>query len=165
MLSLAFFHLLALMFLLAIWPFKGISVSLPRILWVRKRREGSLHTPKKQGKDDQGYHCTYQVPRLTTCLAQNTVGRTEITRTHFGINFLGQKRCRTKSPRIFRIFVPNFAPNFAPNFPRKFSGVFVLCFVGNGDQKKFTKNPPPFFNAKFPGKFEEKIHKMFLESR
>ena len=27
---------------------------------------------------------------------------------------LGQKTCRTKAPRIFRIFVPNIALNFAP---------------------------------------------------
>ena len=39
---------------------------------------------------------------------------------------LGQKSCRTKVSRIFRIFVPNFAPNFAPNFPRIFRGLFVL---------------------------------------
>ena len=57
---------------------------------------------------------------------------------------LGQKNRRTKVPRIFPIFVPNFAPNFAPNFPRIFWGVSVLHFVGNGDQKKFTKNPRRF---------------------
>ena len=59
-------------------------------------------------------------------------------------SFLGQKSCRTKVPRIFRFFVPNFAPNFAPNFPRIFREVFVLRFVGSGDQKKFTKNPRHF---------------------
>ena len=57
---------------------------------------------------------------------------------------LGQKSCRTKVSRIFRIFVPNFAPNLAPNFPRIFRGLFVLRFVGDGDQKKFTKNPRHF---------------------
>ena len=57
---------------------------------------------------------------------------------------LGQKSCRTKVSRIFRIFVPNFAPNFAPNFPRIFRGLFVLRFVGNGAQKKLTKNPRHF---------------------
>ena len=41
----------------------------------------------------------------------------------------------------------------------------MLRFVGNGDQKKYTKNLRlPFINAKFPGKFEENIHKGFLES-
>ena len=58
--------------------------------------------------------------------------------------FLGQESCRTKVVRIFRIFVPNFAPNFAPNFPRIFQGLFVPRFVGDGDQKKFTKNPRHF---------------------
>ena len=58
---------------------------------------------------------------------------------------LGQETCRTKVSRVFRIFVPNFAPNFAPFFPRFFFwGVFVLRFVGDGDQKKFTKNPRRF---------------------
>ena len=57
---------------------------------------------------------------------------------------LSQKSCRTKVSRIFRIFVPNFAPNFAPNFPRIFRGLFVLRLVGDGDQKKFTKNPRHF---------------------
>ena len=57
---------------------------------------------------------------------------------------LGQESRRTKVSRIFRIFVPNFAPNFAPNFPRIFRGLFVLRFVGDGDQKKFTKNPRHF---------------------
>ena len=59
-------------------------------------------------------------------------------------NSLGQKSCRTKVSRIFRILVPNFAPDFAPNFPRIFRGLFVLHFVGDGDQKKFTKNPRHF---------------------
>ena len=56
----------------------------------------------------------------------------------------GQKSGRTQVPRISRIFVSNFLPNFAPKFPRNFRGVFVLRFPGNGDQKKFTKNPRPF---------------------
>ena len=60
------------------------------------------------------------------------------------ISFLGQESRRTKVSRIFRIFVPNFTPNFAPNFPRIFRGLFVLRFVGDGDQKKFTKNPRHF---------------------
>ena len=33
--------------------------------------------------------------------------------------------------------------------------------MGYGDQKKFTTKSPPFFNAKFPGKFEEKIAQKF----
>ena len=40
----------------------------------------------------------------------------------------------------------------------------MLCFVGNRDQKIFIKNPRQFSMQKSPSKFEEKIHKMFLES-
>ena len=39
----------------------------------------------------------------------------------------------------------------------------MLHFVGDGDQEKFTKKNPPFFNAKFPGKLAKKFHKSFLE--
>ena len=35
----------------------------------------------------------------------------------------------------------------------------MLRFVGNGDQQKIHRKSPPFFNAKFPGKFEENPHK------
>ena len=49
-------------------------------------------------------------------------------------------------------------------FPDFFRGFFVLRFVGNRDQKKFSKNPT-FFQCKFPGKYEKNIHKTFLESR
>ena len=139
---------------------------------------------------------------------------------------LGQKNGRTKVPRIFRIFGPNFAPILFPRFflgvsAAAFGGfsregfpenaciggaisernfceicrrkspqntekqktklcaevperplpkdpffqllrVFVLPFVGSGDQKKIHQKSPPFFNAEFPGEFEEKIHKSFL---
>ena len=74
---------------------------------------------------------------------------------------LGQKSRRAKVPQMFRISVPNFAPNFAP---RIFRTVFVLRFVGTETRKKIHQKSPAFFNAKFPGNFEEKIHKSFLES-
>ena len=55
---------------------------------------------------------------------------------------LGQKSCRTKVSRIFRIFVPNFAPKFCSEFSPTFSRTFRASFnMGDGDQKKFTKNP------------------------
>ena len=77
---------------------------------------------------------------------------------------LGQKCRRTKALRIFWILVPDFAPNFAPNFRRIFKGVFgCVCFVGNGDQKKFTKNPAPFFRCKIlQSKLRKNINKIFL---
>ena len=76
-------------------------------------------------------------------------------------NHLGQKSCRTKVPRIFRIFVPDFLPNFPPNFPRNFRGFFVLRFVGNGDQKKIHQKSPPFFNAKFQANTKKIFTKCF----
>ena len=106
-------------------------------------------------------HLEWTLPCLgdgPTTASESTVSNTEIS-AFFGPHrvpgrelsdflsayyLLGQRSGRTKVPRIFRIFVPNFLPNFAPNFPRIFRGVFVLCFPGNGDQKKFTKNPRPF---------------------
>ena len=74
---------------------------------------------------------------------KNLLGRVHVTNAQ-NKKYLGQESCRTKVSRIFRIFVPNFAPNFDPNFPRIFRGFFVLRFVGDGDQKKFTKNPRHF---------------------
>ena len=72
---------------------------------------------------------------------------------------LGQKSCRPEVPQMFRFFSPNFAPNF-PRFFERFS-CFVSCET---ETRKTHQKSPPFFNAKFPGKFEDKIHKSFLES-
>ena len=71
-----------------------------------------------------------------------------------------------QNARIFRIFVPNFAPNFAPDFARIFEDFAVLCFfLGSWRPQTIHQISLPFFNAKSPGKFEEKIHKRFRESR
>ena len=79
-------------------------------------------------------------------------------------NLLGQESRRTK---VSRIFVPNSAPNFAPNFPRIFRGLFALRFVGDGDQKKFTKNPRHLSmqNSQANTKKKKKTHEILLESR
>ena len=77
---------------------------------------------------------------------------------------LGQKSCRTKVSRIFRFFGPNFAPNLlriSPNFLRSFRA----SFCGRRRPEKIHPKSPPFFNAKFPGNFEEKIHKVFAGER
>ena len=73
---------------------------------------------------------------------------------------LGQKSCRTKIPRIFRIVIPNFAPNFAPDFLRS----FCASFRGKRRPEEIHPKSLPFLNAKLPGKSEEKIQKNFLES-
>ena len=54
--------------------------------------------------------------------------------------FLGQESCSTKVSPNFS----NFRPEFCPEFHRIFRGFFVPPFVGDGDQKKFTKNPRHF---------------------
>ena len=73
---------------------------------------------------------------------------------------LGQKSCRAKVPRIFRIFVPDFLPNF----PRKFPEFFVLYFSGNGDHKK-SPNIPAIFQCQIPRQTQKNIYKVFLELR
>ena len=72
-----------------------------------------------------------------------------------------EKLQNESSPNFFRIFVPNFLPNFAPNFPRIFWGVFVLRFPGNGDHKKFTKNPRPFSMQNSQADTKKKFTKCF----
>ena len=81
-----------------------------------------------------------------------------------GTDSLGQKSCRTKVSRIFRIFVLNFAPNFAPNFSESFED--FSCFVSwEMENRKNSLKIPAIFNAKFAGKHEKNIHKILLESR
>ena len=75
--------------------------------------------------------------------------------------WLGQKSRRTKVPRIFRIFIPNFAPNSALDFPRICRGVFVLRFVVNGDNQKFPKNPRHFSMQNSQANTEKKFTKGF----
>ena len=56
----------------------------------------------------------------------------------------------------------------SPNFrilPRIFWGVFVLRFVGNGDQIKFTKDPCHFLMQNSRANIRKNVHKHFLESR
>ena len=40
----------------------------------------------------------------------------------------------------------------------------MLHFVAEAETRQNSPKSPPFFNAKFPRKFEEKIHKSFPES-
>ena len=85
------------------------------------------------------------------------------------VNWLGQKSCRMKVPRIFRISVPNFSnfrpefcPEFCAEFSPNFSRSFRASFRGKRRPEKIHRKPPAFFNAKSPGKPEKKNHKSFL---
>ena len=87
-------------------------------------------------------------------------------------NFIRSGKLQNESSRISRYFVPSFAPNFAPNFPRIFRGLFALRFVGDGDQKKITKNPRHFSmqnsqanTKKTFTKFFWKVHKVKFHYR
>ena len=61
---------------------------------------------------------------------------------------------------------PNFSKFSSRNLLRIFPELLSFCasFRERRRPEKNHQNSPPFFNAKFPGKFEEKIHKSFLES-
>ena len=68
---------------------------------------------------------------------------------------LGQKSCRTKVSRIFRIFVPNFAPNFAPNFPEFFED--FSCFISwETETRKKSPEIPAIFQCKIPRQTRKK---------
>ena len=71
---------------------------------------------------------------------------------------LGQKSCRTKVPRIFRIFVPNFAPGFAPNFPRIFEE-----FSWETETRKNSPKSPGIFQCKIPRQVRRKNPQKFFE--
>ena len=68
-----------------------------------------------------------------------------------------EKCCRTKVPFFF---FSNFALNFSPSFSRSFRA----SFRGKRRLENVHQKSVAFFNAKFSGKFEEIIHKSFLES-
>ena len=77
------------------------------------------------------------------------------------------ERDRVRSGKLQNESFPNFSnfcPEFCSEFSRIFRGLFVLRFVGDGDQKKFTKNPRHFSmqNSRVNTK---NIHKILLESR
>ena len=71
---------------------------------------------------------------------------------------LGQKSCRTKVSRILSKYLPEFCPEFCFEFCPNLWMSFRASFHGKRRPQKNHKKKPPFFNAKFPGRFEEKIH-------
>ena len=65
----------------------------------------------------------------------------------------------------FSIFRPEFCPEFCSEFSPNFSRIFRASFRGRRRPEKIHQKSPPFFNAKFPGKYEKNIHKILLGSR
>ena len=75
-----------------------------------------------------------------------------------------EKSQNESSPNFSNVcpgFYPGFLSEFFPNFLR----IFRASFRGKRRPEKIHQKSPPFFNAKFPGKYGKKIHKMFLERR
>ena len=69
-----------------------------------------------------------------------------------------------KFPEFFEFssrILPRILLRISPNFSR----TFRASFRGRRRPEKIHQKSPPFFNAKFPGKHEENIHKILLESR
>ena len=62
-------------------------------------------------------------------------------------------------------FCPGFCPEFCSEFSPNFARIFCALFRGRRRPEKIHQKSPPFSNAKFPGKHEEHIHKILLESR
>ena len=73
-------------------------------------------------------------------------------------------KSQSESSPNFSNFCPEFCPEFLSEFSPNFLRSFRASFRGKRRPEKIHQKSPPFFNAKFPGKFEEKIHKSFLES-
>ena len=63
------------------------------------------------------------------------------------------EKLQNKSSLNFSIFRPEFCPEFWPNFLRSFRA----SFRGKRRPEKIHQKSLAFFNAKSPGKFEEKI--------
>ena len=71
----------------------------------------------------------------------NPLSENPLSATH---DFLGQRSCRTKVSRSFRIFLPQFCPEFCSEISPNFSRTFRASFRGKRRPEKFTKNPRHF---------------------
>ena len=61
----------------------------------------------------------------------------------------------------FSNFCPGFCPEFCSEFSPKFLRSSRASFRGKRRPEKIHQKSPPFFNAKFPGKYEKYIHKIY----
>ena len=75
-----------------------------------------------------------------------------------------RKVAERKFPEFFE-FRPEFCSEFCSEFSPDFLRSFCASFRGKQRPEKTHQKSPPFFNAKFQGKYEKFIHKTFLEGR
>ena len=81
-----------------------------------------------------------------------------------GLHFTVCAPSKNESSPNFSSFRPGFSPEFSSEISPSFLRSFPALFASKGRPEKIHQKSPPFFNAKSPGKFEEKIHKSFRES-
>ena len=79
----------------------------------------------------------------------------------WGGEILRSEKMQNKSFPKFSNFRPQFCPEFCSEFASNFLRSFCASLCGRRRPEKFQHNSPPFFNAKFTGKFEEKSTKVF----
>ena len=79
--------------------------------------------------------------------------------------FFRSEKSQNESSPNFSKFWPGFCPEFLSAFPPNVLRIFRASFRGKRRPEKIHQKSPPFFNAKFPGKYGKKIPKMFLERR
>ena len=75
------------------------------------------------------------------------------------------EKLQNESSPNFSNFCPEFCPEFCSEFFRILRGFFALRFVGNGDEKRFTKNPCHFSMQNSQANTKKNIHEILLESR
>ena len=80
-------------------------------------------------------------------------------------HYLRSEKLHNESSPNFSNFCPGFCPEFCSKFSPNFSRMFHASFRWKRRPEKILQKSPPLFNAKFPGKYEKNIHKMFLEGR
>ena len=74
---------------------------------------------------------------------------------------LPSEKLQNESSPNFSNLCPKFCPGFCSEFSPNFSRIVRALFRGKRRSEKIHQKSPAFFNAKFPGKLEEKSTKVF----
>ena len=99
----------------------------------------------------------------TPHVAQYLPGDLNTTRNKVRYQLLRPEKSQNESSPNFSNLCPGFCPEFLSEFSPNFLRSFRASFRGKRRPEKIHQKSPPFFNAKFPGKYVKNIHKMFLE--
>ena len=88
-------------------------------------------------------------------------------RTHACQNarFIRSEKSQNKSSPNFANFRPEFCSRILLRIFPEFFEEFSCFILWETETRKNSPKIPAIFQCKFPGKFEEKIHKILLESR